>query len=154
MKRLGFLVILSLSACGSSDEPANTHHNHVHNNATTAGAADVYADGLMKMGHMGNFHVMLMGADPAPPDVGDNTWTLRVMDTEQNPIDGAKVTVTPYMPLHGHGTSPADYTATFGEDGTYQVGPFDLFMPGVWETTVKVEGEVKDSVMFAFELEG
>ena len=158
MKKLTIIAIIALAlGCSAGDDDANGH-DHEHANHMTENnvdpEVDVYADGLMKMGHEGNFHVMLMAANPAPPDVGENTWTIRVVDTDDNPIDGAKVTVTPFMPAHGHGTSPADYTGTFTEDGTYEVGPFDLFMPGVWETTVKVEGDVEDMAKFTFMLEG
>lgn len=159
MKRLAAIGILALMVGCGGEEASNNDHDHEHQNhenhdANNASDVDVYADGLMKMGHNENFHVMLMGADPAPPDVGDNVWTIRVMDTDDNPVDGAKVTVTPFMPAHGHGTSPADFTGTFTENGTYEVGPMDLFMPGKWETTVKVEGESEDMVTFTFMLEG
>jgi len=150
---LGCVAAMMAFGCGdgTGDEPANhdSHANHM-----TQTDVDVYADSIMKMGVDGNVHVMIMSANPAPPDVGDNTWMLRIVDMDDNPIDGATVTVTPFMPAHGHGTSPADFKATFSEDGTYEAGPFKLFMPGVWETTVDVAGDAADSVMFSFDLEG
>ena len=156
---LTIATTLTLIACGGEENvDPNNHHNENHENhgTTNHGNAevDVYVDGLMKEGHEGHLQVVLMSADPAPPDVGDNSWTIRVVDLDGEPIDDAKVTVTPFMPAHGHGTSPADYTGTFTDDGTYEVGPFDLFMPGMWETTVKVEGDVDDMVTYAFMLEG
>lgn len=41
-------------------------------------------------------------------------------------------------------------------DGTYIAGPFDLFMPGLWEGTVEITGSdgTEDRVVFAFDIEG
>lgn len=153
---LTITTTLILTACGGEENvhPNNPHHtNHGATNHDNS-AADVYVDGLMKEGDEGHLQVMLMSANPAPPDVGDNSWTLRVVNLDGEAIDDAKVTVTPFMPAHGHGTSPADYTGTFTEDGTYEVGPFDLFMPGMWETTVKVEADLDDTATYSFILEG
>lgn len=164
MRRFAVTVALVLVAACSSPENndhshSNNHDNHANHGTTGSnshtGDVDEYADGMMKHGHEGNFMVMLQTADPAPPDVGDNTWTVRVMEMDDSPVDDAKVTLTPFMPAHGHGTSPADFNGTFTEDGTYEVGPFDLFMPGVWETTVAIDsGGTTDMVTFTFELEG
>ena len=156
MKRLAVICFLSFAfGCSSSDDGQLPADNHASNNDThngSDGTVDTYVDGLMKIGD--RYHVTLMSADPAPPDVGDNTWTLRITDPDGTPIESAKVTVSPFMPAHGHGTSPADHTALHSSAGEYQVGPIDLFMPGTWETTVKVEGDAEDSVVFSFELEG
>ena len=162
MRYIAILAIFALVGCSSDDgdnhnhedEHANNHENNTTANNSSSSGVDTYVDGLMKMGDEGNFHIMLMSATPAPPDLGENTWTFRIIDADDNPINGAKVTVEPFMPAHGHGTSPAEFTATFSEDGTYEVGPMDLFMPGVWETTVRVEGESTDATKFNFELEG
>lgn len=168
MKELRTLLVLAaflpLVACGTSgtenndDGHATNNGTSGHQNHDTTGGdveVDEYADGMSREGHMGNYMVELVSADPGPPDVGDNTWTVRVT-RDGTPVDDATVTVSPFMPAHGHGTSPADYEGTFTEDGTYEAGPFDLFMPGVWETTITVTGsdDTEDMVKFAFELEG
>lgn len=161
MQRLLTAVVAFAFAIGCGGE-SHDHENHAHENhanhgtaTNNAGDVDTYSDGLMKMGAEGEVMVMLMTADPAPPDVGDNTWTLRIVDMDENPIDGATVTVTPFMHAHGHGTTPADFDAKFSQDGTYEVGPIDLFMPGVWETTITVDtGDATDEVKYTFELEG
>lgn len=156
-------MIVVLAGCGPADEENNGHthdengHTAHQNHGTNGGDTEVdeYADGMSREGEMGHYIVELVSAEPGPPDVGDNTWELRVTQ-DGNPVDDATVTVTPFMPAHGHGTSPADYQGTLSEDGTYEVGPFDLFMPGVWELTVTVTGsdDTEDMATFTFELEG
>lgn len=162
------LIVLSLTtlvvACGGGDskptgQNTNTTQgsndsNTVANNTDSNTNSDTYADGLTKTGQMGKVQVMLANANPAPPDVGENSWVIEVMDADGQPIDGVTVTVSPYMPAHGHGTTPADYTGVTADGGLTEVGPFDLFMPGTWETTVKVEGTVDDVATFTFDLEG
>lgn len=154
--------LFALAGC-SADDPSPNHDHGTHgttntatNNLTnnmTAVEVDTYADGMNKTGEAG-LTFTLVSADPAPPDVGENTWTVRVTDGAGAAVDGASVTVTPFMPAHDHGTSPAEYSGAFIEDGTYVVGPFNLFMPGTWELTVAVEGDGGDEVVFAFDLEG
>lgn len=154
---LAALVTSCSASAEHSPDTGSAHDAGQHGDAHAMGdtSVDVYADGLMKVSTDGHFHVMLMNAEPAPPDVGQNTWTLRIVDMDDVAVDDATVTVSPFMPLHGHGTSPPENAATFSSDGTYEAGPFDLFMPGLWESTVTIEaGETRDSAIFSFELEG
>ncbi len=119
-----------------------------------APAVDEYSAGMMKMGS--ELHFVLVAADPAPPDTGNNTWTVRVTDMSDAPLDDLTVKVAPFMPEHDHGTSPADYTGTpTGDAGEYSLGPFDLFMPGEWEMTLSAEdADRSDDVVFRFAVEG
>lgn len=118
--------------------------------------ADVYTAGMEKPGEQGRFRVQLVEAQPGPPDRGDNVWTLAVNDEAGMPVSDAVVELHPYMPQHGHGTTPPDYTAAAQGDGTYVAGPFDLFMPGLWEVTVDITGSdgTEDRAVFAFDIEG
>lgn len=154
MKMLLFVLAIALASCGESDANHENNHGDHHNHGNDGDVdVDAYTAGMTKTSS-GGLKVSLT-AEPGPPDVGDNTWTLRVVDADDAPVDGATVTLTPFMPAHGHGTNPADYSGTFTEDGTYVVGPFDLFMPGAWETTVSVDaGDGAETVKFAFALEG
>ena len=64
------------------------------------------------------------------------------------------VTFRPFMPLHGHGTSPEFYDAS-PEGGGWSVGPMDLFMPGLWELTVAIDaGGEADEALLRFCLRG
>ena len=120
--------------------------------------ADVYSAGMEKAGELGHFSVQLVDAEPAPPDRGDNLWRLAVHDAEGALVAGADVELRPFMPQHGHGTTPLNFLATAegNGNGTYIAGPFDLFMPGLWEITVTVTASdgTEDHVVFAFDIEG
>ena len=99
--------------------------------------------------------VRLDYAAPAPPDVGDNYWTIGVFNDAGDALDVPTV-VKPWMPLHGHGTTPPSFEGAAAEQGTYEIEPFNLFMPGLWEFTVNVGSEdmAADEVVFAFCVEG
>jgi YtkA-like len=96
--------------------------------------------------------VRIAAASPAPPDVGDNTWTLELEDASGAPLTGASPVVTPWMPLHGHGLAPSEYFCVEDEAGAYVVDTFDLVMPGLWQFTVEVADG--DAVQFDLCAEG
>ena len=65
---------------------------------------DEYALGLEKSGALAC--VQFVDALPAPPDRGDNTWTLRALDlATAAPMRDMTLVVDPYMPDHMHNTS-------------------------------------------------
>jgi hypothetical protein len=113
------------------------------------------------MSHTGDLmaiEFVLVSSDPAPPDKGENVFTVSITDVDSDiGIDGATVIVTPYMPEHGHGTTPADFsTEPTGDAGTYQSEAIDLFMGGLWELTFSASSgdAVLDETTFTFCLEG
>lgn len=94
---------------------------------------------------------------PAPPDIGENVWAFRIADLEGAPLPEASISLSPFMPAHGHGTTPARFSATpLDDEGVYSCGPFDLFMPGTWQftLTVEVEGEFIDELIWSLDVEG
>lgn len=138
------------SGCGGTDEDATPRPSRCSASFTF----DRYTPGLTKRD--GEVAVSLRAAVPAPPDRGQNRWTLAVTKAGK-PLAGATVTIKPWMPEHGHGTTPPTFTAKETTPaGTYTVGPFDLFMPGVWRVTVRVDqgGKRLASVDFLFCAEG
>ena len=99
--------------------------------------------------------VAITQATPTPPDVGDNAWTISLTDGAGAPVEGASPQLVPYMPLHGHGLVPPSYGSTPKGAGTYEVAPFDLIMPGLWEFTVELgTAESPDAAVFQFCAEG
>lgn len=112
---------------------------------------DTYALGLEKSGSA--VRVQFVDAVPAPPDRGDNTWTLRVLDVATGaPMQDMAVAVDPFMPDHMHGTSiPVDVTP-MDEPGVLQLDPVNLFMPGLWEVTIDftLADGTEDAVVFRF----
>jgi hypothetical protein len=122
---------------------------------TDCTGAEPYVAGISSTAPSGMV-VEIVDADPTPPDVGDNTWTLSVTDGGGAAVPGLTPRVVPWMPLHGHGLVPARYDAVDQGDGTYMVDTFDLIMPGLWEFTVNLGAgtETPDEVVFSFCAEG
>ena len=92
---------------------------------------------------------------PAPPIKGTNTWTLKVLDGSAQPVSDASLTVKPFMPDHGHGTSVVPQVAPAGD--AYTISNLYLFMAGLWQVTITVttpSGTQNDAAVFSFCVEG
>ncbi len=115
--------------------------------------ADTYVQGLEKSGDI--YRIRLLEAIPGPPEVGDNQWTFELYK-DAGKVSTATITVRPWMPDHGHGTTPMYYQATASSNSdTFELGAIDLFMPGFWTMTFQVdEPSVSDEIVFGFCLEG
>jgi hypothetical protein len=152
------LMTLALAACGG-EAPAPRGSGQVRL-CDAEPRADVYVDGLERPAGGGGFVARLLSVEvegaPRPPDRGVNVWRLALRDAAGAPLEGAAVRVRTWMPDHGHGTAPNDLVATpDGAPGEYRLGPFDLFMSGLWEFTVRAPvGGAVDEARFAFCLEG
>ena len=137
---LGLLLTSSLAACGADDGHPDADDGSV--NCTLETTADQFVVGLQKSGANGMLDFQLMSATPAPPARGDNEWILQVSTLANGvvgaPIAGATIYATPFMPKHGHGT-PADVVVTpMPTTGQYKLAPVNMWMPGLWETTIEV----------------
>jgi len=116
--------------------------------------ADTYVQGLEKSGDV--YAIRLLEAMPGPPEVGINQWSLAVYEGDTM-VKTATISVRPWMPDHGHGTTPMNHQARLAVDpqATHELGPVDFFMPGFWTITFQVEHESKnDEIVFGFCLEG
>jgi len=120
---------------------------------------DEYTPGIERLGEGGRLSFAVEDAAPDPPDEGDNTWRLLLTQGGAG-LDGAEVTLVPTMPAHGHGTSPESFQGQDRGDGRYEIGPFDLIMPGVWRFEIAAggassdESDESDEVVFTFCVEG
>ena len=99
---------------------------------------DIYTAGLAKQTATRALSIKLMDAMPAPPQKQSNALILQVVDAAGMPVDGATVSVTPFMPDHGHGSSVKP-TVTAKGGGLYDVANVYLPMPGLWRLTVTVQ---------------
>jgi len=81
---------------------------------------------------------------------GVNEIDFIVHDIEHRDIEGATVTVTPWMPEMGHGAfSPNEVTEKGG--GLYSVSNLVMVMGGHWEIRVDIKkGDMEDRVVFDF----
>lgn len=117
---------------------------------------DAWSAGMEKPGDAGLYVFSIVEAAPAPPDKGDNQWTLHVAGAGGSPVEGATVTITPFMPAHNHGTNPATVATSVGSiAGDYVSEAFNLFMGGQWELTVSASapGTGSDAATFTFCIE-
>jgi hypothetical protein len=116
--------------------------------------ADAFFAGMHKAGAGNALDFALMTADPAPPARGDNTWNIQMSAMTSgvvgNGVAGATLTVTPFMPDHQHG-SPIEVEITDKGGGAYELSPVNLWMPGLWQTTIQAtSASGSDSAVFAF----
>ena len=88
---------------------------------------------------------------PRPPTVGTDAVQLSFRDANGSDASGLALTVVPWMPAHGHGTS-VNPTVTETAPGTFVAMPLYLFMPGSWELRMTTGGSVDDTAKVAFEI--
>ena len=142
----GFLCACTSNSSSDDDEDAPVD--------CTMQTADTFVVGLDHKGAAGMLDFQMMSADPAPPARGNNTWVIQIMSmdagVDATPLDGAAITVTPYMPAHQHGTPVVAEVTPTGTPGQYTLSPVNLWMPGVWQTTIAVTTPTPDSAVFSF----
>ena len=152
MKAFFVAAVGLLAACGGPDESDDTV------DCTKVTGADTFTVGLEKPGTSGAMDFRLMSVSPSPPARGDNNWVVQINAMTSGvvgaPVDGAMLQVTPFMPAHQHG-SPIQVTITPGTTaGEYNLAPVNLWMPGVWETTIRATSSTTtDSAVYKFCIE-
>ena len=142
------VLLCLVSACASQPPPDKV-------DCTKVTGTDTFVVGLEKMGVGGQLDFKLMSADPAPPARGNNTWIVQVNamsgGTVGQPLTGASMIVSPYMPAHGHGPGVDPEITAMSTPGQYKIDPVNLWMPGVWETTITASGTGgSDNAMYRF----
>lgn len=121
----------------------------------SGGDAAAFGPGAERSG--ARVSAFFVDVQPVPPDIGENDWTFRLADLDGASLPEFSVSLSPFMPAHGHGTTPARFSATpLDDQGLYSVGPFDLFMPGTWEFTLTVETAeaLTDELIWSLDIEG
>jgi hypothetical protein len=155
------LAALALVACTSSSGSPNAGPDGANGSDAGLNEAsvtcqndpriDTFTANLAKSSTSGALKVVIVSGDPAPPSAGTNSLIIKVLDANGTPIATAPK-VEPYMPDHNHGTS-VKAVANPRPDGTFQVTPLYLYMPGVWRITFTMpaaDGGVPETVAFFF----
>lgn len=147
------LVVWALGCGGKAGDSAPFIYGD--DAADCGGDVTAVAPGTRVACSTGDCQLEVVQTDPAPPDRGDNTWTLQVLSPDGAALDLSALNVEPFMPAHDHGTVPASFSGAKNGDG-WSVGPFDLFMPGRWELRVSgVQADGSDmAAVVAFCVEG
>lgn len=150
---LGLVLTSSLAACGADDGTADDANEPVNCALETT---DTFVVGLQKTGINGMLDFRLMSATPTPPARGDNTWIVEIRSMNNGvvgaPISNATAYVTPFMPKHAHPAISGEVMPT-ANVGEYRMTGVNLWMPGVWETTIEVEATASssaDQVVYTF----
>jgi YtkA-like len=116
--------------------------------------ADTFVVDLEKQGAGGNVDFKLVSIDPAPAVRGNNTWVVQLDSMAGgvvgSPMDGATLTATPFMPAHQHGSPITPEITATGNPGEYSISPINLWMPGVWTTTIAVTVPSTDRAVYSF----
>lgn len=107
------------------------------------GGCLVYARGVERITEDGKYVLRLLRSTPEPELSGPYLWRVQLLDLRNEPVTGAKLTVEPYMPAHGHGTS-AVMVSSLGE-GQFSFKDMNLYMGGLWEVRVDIEVEDQTS---------
>jgi hypothetical protein len=117
--------------------------------------AETFSPGLIAQGKSGLFSISLDSISPNPVTKGDNEWTIHIVDSNGSAVDGATLTIKPFMPDHNHGSSIRPLATPSG-NGAYQISRLNLFMPGIWQISVTVTSSTgtSDVGVFTFCVEG
>lgn len=87
-----------------------------------------------------------------PPARGVNAFRYVVTDGGGGPVDGLHLTVTPWMPDMGHGSSVSPAVTAAG-GGAYLVTDVYFAMPGRWELNSNFTGPVTDAAKPTFQIQ-
>jgi len=161
---LAFATAFALAGCGNGVEPDDGGFCLFHPcadlgytaaEATNSAAPHEYTGNLFLSGEDKALGFVLKSSAPVPDFVGEYTWGVALVISDDSGMEGLTVIAEPMMPAHGHGTLPQYTEAVMDADGVHVLDAMNLYMPGVWEIRLSAyddEGLV-DSASFFFELE-
>lgn len=154
----GIVAVALSAACGEGGGDGTSGTSGSSGSTTSACAQDtrkdIYTAGLSKK-TAGALSVKIMDATPAPPAKLTNAMTFQLLDAGGLPVDGASLSVVPFMPDHGHGSAiKPSVTAKGG--GVYAVTNLYYPMPGLWRVTVTIQmpNAAPQDVAFSFCIDG
>jgi FtsP/CotA-like multicopper oxidase with cupredoxin domain len=142
-----FLVAMALLLAGSSF--GSEMHEHHEGHGGEPMLTKHHEDSLFLVTEKKLFGVEMLVPD-AELKMGVNTVDIIVHDQKDRDVDGADITVTPWMPDMGHGVHEKPEVTEKGS-GLYTVGNILVIMAGNWQLKVTVrKGNVEDTAVFNF----
>ena len=144
MKHLSIIALL-LAGCGSGSSNQPDAGEVI--DCSSDPRVFTYTPGMTVASASKALTFALLQSNPGPPAKGNDTWTIKVTDASSQPQANLNISVLPFMPDHGHGTS-VNASITNNHDGTYTVAPLYFFMPGVWRTTFTTASPADSAVFF------
>jgi hypothetical protein len=164
--KLALASLLTLAGCSSREQAGGEATSPGLAQAGAAGAevscaadprVSAFSKHLAQTGQSG-VEVELDSAEPAPPAIGDNTWSVTVLDAAGDPLVGAQLTPSARMPDHGHMSPTTPIASVTDAEGHATISGLNLFMAGVWRIDLEITeagaDAPTDSVGFAFCIEG
>lgn len=160
LARLAQLLAFPLATWGCTADPADAdagdEHEHEHEHDAEVGCAaetrdDEYRLGMEKVGTA--LTVRFVDALPAPPDRGDNSWTIEVLDAATGtPRSDVALVVEPFMVDHNHGTPIECNVTPLDAPGQLKLEPINLWMPGLWEVRLHftLPDDTPEQINFSF----
>jgi hypothetical protein len=152
MKRRSILWVplVLTTACGAPEEvPTDTADTGTETAATDTGVPTetdttvdedtgvaAYVDGMTATTTNGTYVVALTLAGGATTGEHDATLVISKLGAA---AAAQSVTLSAWMPAHGHGTDPVEVTES-ATPGTYDAPGVNFKMPGRWDITVVVDG--------------
>jgi hypothetical protein len=100
------------------------------------------ASGMMRIG---------VRWSPTVPAVGVDAGEITVTDATGTPISGLTLSIVPWMPAHGHGTSVKPDIAEMAP-GVFVATPLYLYMSGHWELRTTIRGADLDTAIPSVDL--
>lgn len=121
LRALPAALLLLATACGGADSPPDEAKHPPGEQA-----------GMVTTGDLR----FALASEPALLQVGTNEVTLTVTDAQGALQTGCALTVQPWMPAHGHGSTQQAEVSALGE-GRYRASPVTFQMAGQWELRVQ-----------------
>lgn len=120
--------------------------------ACVSSGADSGALGELLLDSEAGLYGLTVSMAPDPPIAGDTRLAVGIDDAASGqPVTGADLQVTPWMPAHDHGISEPPEVVE--DAGTYTV-TFAYSMPGTWELTFDIDAAAgSDRAVLTVEVE-
>jgi hypothetical protein len=129
------LALVALVGCSSETSSDGTER---------AAAIATSASGLLR--------INARTVDGEAPVRGENPFDIEILRAhDEVGIEGLELTVTPWMPAMGHGTSVRSMVTEVGA-GHYRADDVYLFMPGLWELRISIMGSIHDDAAPRFQI--
>ncbi len=130
MSKLAVIVICATVACGTTDSSLNDGPLVQVAEATSAsGAYAVTVFAHTSTLTRGNYILQYVFTS----------------STDGSPVDGLAITLVPWMPAMGHGTSITPTVTPLGS-GAYELDDIDLYMAGLWQLRTTTTADQPDDV--------
>lgn len=125
-------LALTFSGCSSDETPSPAPMP-----GDCDGRAEAVSAGMTKVSDQG-YSFELEKLEPSVPVQSDSTpgnhWTVVISDPDGAKVTGASLSITSYMPDHGHPGPPAAAVET--SEGTYDVAELVFPMPTLYTVTL------------------